>query len=277
MADDLSLTLLRSLLPDLHRDVKAGDVGARRELVRVLGQIERIEARARGFDTAQTPTQPTDGQRGFTAPVGAPGQDVSRMMKAEFDQRLAGMQLRDELPPRWLELYDALLDERGEDGKRRWDWRKALYIAWHCTPREQREPQTVGGLAKRLGVATSTMRAWRAKDAEIERRIAELPRLLLMDHLASVYEAVATLASTPDPKTFPDRRLFLELTGQYSPRTGVEFGGEVAVVAVTAAERIAAMQRAQQRMGEIVANEGDAPSSNSPQGGEGRSRSGGER
>jgi len=51
-------------------------------------------------------------------------------------------------------------------------------------------------------------------------------------------------AATPDPKTFQDRRLFLELTGQYSPKAGVILGGEVQVATVTAAERIAAMQRA---------------------------------
>jgi len=65
-----------------------------------------------------------------------------------------------------------------------------------------------------------------------------------MEHVASVYQALATLASTPDPKTFQDRRLFLELTGQYSPKTGVILGGEVQVATITAAERIAAMQRA---------------------------------
>lgn len=186
----------------------------------------------------------TDQQRGFTAPALAPGQDVSRLKKRELDQHLAGLQGRDEAPPAWLEIYDALLDERDEEGKRRWDWRRALYIAWCCTPKEARDPKTLGGLARRLGVATSTMREWRYRDPEIERRISELPRLLLMEHVASVYQALATLASTPDPKTFQDRRLFLELTGQYSPKAGVILGGEVQVATVTAAERIAAMQRA---------------------------------
>jgi len=186
----------------------------------------------------------TDQQRGFTAPALAPGQDVSRLKKRELDQHLAGLQAQDVAPPTWMELYDALLDERGEDGHRRWDWRKALFIAWCCTPKEERDPKTLGGLARRLGVATSTMREWRYKDPEIERRISELPRLLLMEHVASVYQALATLASTPDPKTFQDRRLFLELTGQYSPKAGVILSGDVQVATITAAERIAAMQRA---------------------------------
>lgn len=239
MAEDLNLQLLKAQLPGLHRDAQAGDASARRELVRVVALIEEMEKR-RGGDAAPE----TAGQRGFTAPPAAPGQDVSRLKKRELDQHLAGLQVRDEAPPTWMELYDALLDERDEEGKRRWDWRRALYIAWHCAPKDQRDPKTVGGLARRLGVATSTMREWRYKDPEIERRISELPRLLLMEHVASVYQALATLAATPDPKTFQDRRLFLELTGQYSPKAGVILGGEVQVATVTAAERIAAMQRA---------------------------------
>jgi len=239
MAEDLNLQLLKAQLPGLHRDAQAGDASARRELVRVVALIEEMEKR-RGGDAAPE----TAGQRGFTAPPAAPGQDVSRLKKRELDQHLAGLQVRDEAPPTWMELYDALLDERDEEGKRRWDWRKAMFIAWSCTPKDQRDPKTLGGLARRLGVATSTMREWRYKDPEIERRISELPRLLLMEHVASVYQALATLAATPDPKTFQDRRLFLELTGQYSPKAGVILGGEVQVATVTAAERIAAMQRA---------------------------------
>lgn len=242
MADDLTLQLLKAQLPGLHRDAQAGDAGARRELVRVVGLIERMEGRSRDA-SPQTAQHDREG-RGFTTPPTAPGQDVSRLKKRELDQHLAGLQAQDEAPPAWMELYDALLDERDEEGKRRWDWRKALYIAWNCTPREERDPKTLGGLARRLGVAASTMRAWRYSDPEIERRISELPRLLLMEHVASVYQALATLASTPDPKTFQDRRLFLELTGQYSPKAGVILGGEVQVATVTAAERIAAMQRA---------------------------------
>jgi hypothetical protein len=240
MAEDLNLQLLKSQLPGLHRDAQAGDAGARRELVRVIGLIDRMEERARSGDRPE----PLEGGRGFTAPSAAPGQDVSRIKKRELDQHLAGLQAQDVAPPTWMELYDALLDERDEDGKRRWDWRRALFIAWCCTPKEERDPKTLGGLARRLGVATSTMREWRYKDPEIERRISELPRLLLMEHVASVYQALATLASTADPKTFQDRRLFLELTGQYSPKAGVVLSGDVQVATITAAERIAAMQRA---------------------------------
>jgi len=108
MAEDLNLQLLKAQLPGLHRDAQAGDASARRELVRVIGLIDRMEARA-GFDTPQTATQPTEGQRGFTAPIAAPGQDVSRLKKRELDQHLAGLQDRDEAPPTWMELYDALL------------------------------------------------------------------------------------------------------------------------------------------------------------------------
>lgn len=153
---------------------------------------------------------------GFTAPPNAPGQDVSRLSKAALDAWLSGQGE----PPEWLGLYEQLLSERTEEGRPRWDWRKALYIAWRCVPPSFRQPRYEHELATLLGLTnTRTIRQWRERDPGIEERIAELPRQMLMDHVSAVLSALVTVASDADPKAHADRKLFLEMTGQYKPRS----------------------------------------------------------
>lgn len=145
-------------------------------------------------------------------------------------------------PPPWLSLWRDLCDERvvvlDSDGqpvldargemrtRRRWDWRKALYIAWSCVPKQSRLPKTLEELCSLLGLASSgTIRNWRRADPGLQERIVELPRQLLVNHAVDVYDALVSVATTPDPKAFNDRRLFLELIGQYAPKGGVELSG----------------------------------------------------
>lgn len=155
--------------------------------------------------------------RGFTTSPLAPGQAESRLAKRDLERWLAGVQARGEAPPAWLEFYDALLDERDAAGKRRWDWRKALFIAWSCVPKAQRQPRTLTELASRLGLRTSAIRMWRRNDPAIMERIAAGPREMLLDYVADVMQALVASAADPDPRSFQDRRLFLEITGNYHP------------------------------------------------------------
>jgi len=201
MADDLNATLLRGLLPALYKEAQAGDRAATDRIIRIIGQLERLEG--------ATPAPP----EGFTAPPTAPGQPESRLSRDKLHARLADLQAQDAAPPPWLELYDELLAEKNDAGHQRWDWRKALYIAWSCVPRSKREPKTLGALADRLGVRTSTMREWRRHDPEIEQRIADLPHQVLLDHVADVYAATIEVASTPDPRCTAERQLFYKLAG----------------------------------------------------------------
>ena len=168
----------------------------------------------------------------FPASAATPGQKESREARSLLETWLAEHR---EQPPRWLGLWQELSEERvpvvGRDGEpvlnergeartaRRWDWRKALFIAWSALPRSQRNPKTLDGLVDLLGLANAgTIRHWRAKDPGIDERIAELPRKLLMGHVADVYEAMVSVATSPDPRAYQDRRLFLELTGEYAPK-----------------------------------------------------------
>lgn len=215
MADDLNLQLLKAQLPGLHRDAQAGDTAARRELVRVVGMIEQMEGR-------QKPQE-----RGLTASPALPGQAESKASRTALGTWLGERQRAGQGPPAWLELYDDLLEERGPDGKPRWDWRKALFIAWSCVPRPQREPGTLTEVAGMLGVRPSTMRKWRLHDPEIVDRISAAPRRMLLEHVADVYAALVEVATQPDPRAFQDRRLFLEMTGDYRPSAAVALDGRM--------------------------------------------------
>lgn len=162
---------------------------------------------------------------GFTAPAAAPGQAESRRGKAALDALLTEATE----PPEWKDLYEKLLDERVErDGMiaPKWDWRKALYIAWSVVPKAKRQPPTEDELAVLLNLKnTRTIRQWKQKFPEIEERIAVLPKHLLLTHLADVYEAMVTVAKMPVPAAHQDRRLFLELTGDYAPKSNLQHTG----------------------------------------------------
>jgi hypothetical protein len=160
---------------------------------------------------------------GFTAPANAPGQAESHRSKAELDDWLGEQREQ----PTWRALYDQLLQERTEQGRPRWDWRTALYIAWRCVPPALREPRYEHDLATLLGLTnTRTIRQWREKDPQIDERIAALPRELLMDHVSAVMSALVTVASSPAPQAHPDRKLFLEMVGEYRTRSSVALMGE---------------------------------------------------
>jgi hypothetical protein len=118
--------------------------------------------------------------------------------------------------PAWWEQYQALLDAG-------WPWRVACYIAWASSPRQARWPKTQDELARQvLGLTSDRQIAtWRAKNPAIDELIASLQALPLMDHRADVFRALAVSASTHDHRNNPDRKLFLELTGDYSPRSEV--------------------------------------------------------
>ncbi|RIK41624.1 MAG: hypothetical protein DCC55_11445 [Chloroflexi bacterium] len=183
---------------------------------------------------------------GFLLPANVPGQAESRASKARLDAILEARRARPTSPEwtetsgeplAWEAMYYDLLAEKVEvkkpDGSvtqgPRWDWRKALYIAWSCVPPSKRWPRFETDLIDLLGLTnTATIRKWKASDPEIEDRIREGPKKLLGGHIAEVLEALVEVAKLPDPKAHQDRRLFLEMTEQYSPKGTVGVVGAVA-------------------------------------------------
>lgn len=118
----------------------------------------------------------------------------------------------------WLDDYRQLL----EDG---WPWRVACYIAWRSAPKRnsdgtERWPKTQGELAREvLGLESDrVIRTWRERNPGIEAAIAMMKAKALFEHRRDVFNALVTSASNPSHKNHTDRKLFLEMTGDYTPR-----------------------------------------------------------
>ncbi len=146
----------------------------------------------------------------FTASEATPGQRESRKAHAAFEDLVKDAAV-------WLDDYYRL---RGEG----WDWRRAAYIAWASSPVTDRWPKTQMELAtKVLGLKTDrTIQKWRADDEHIDDRVAKMQIEPLMRHRRDVIEALISVASSHDPKAASDRRVFLEMTGDYKPKSTVQ-------------------------------------------------------
>jgi hypothetical protein len=117
----------------------------------------------------------------------------------------------------WSERYRELLNAG-------WPWRVACYIAWASSPRIGRWPETQQELATEVLGLTSdrVIASWRKKNPTIDSLIAEWQALPLLEHRADVIAALSRSASNPDHRHNPDRKVFLEMTGDYTPKTKLE-------------------------------------------------------
>lgn len=118
---------------------------------------------------------------------------------------------------KWVERYRDLLNAG-------WPWRVACYIAWASSPRIGRWPGTQQELAADvLGLTSDRVIAtWRKKNPMIDQLIAEWQALPLLEHRADVFAALAKSASDPDHRHNPDRKVYLEMTGDYVPRAKLD-------------------------------------------------------
>lgn len=108
-----------------------------------------------------------------------------------------------------------------------WDWRKAVYIAWAASPVKERTPVTQEELATQiLGLGSDRVIAtWRKREA-IDDTVAVMQAAPLLRHRRDIYEALVKVAVDPDPKAHADRKLALELLGDYKPKSQVETTGK---------------------------------------------------
>jgi hypothetical protein len=100
-----------------------------------------------------------------------------------------------------------------------WHWRVAAYIAWASSPRTERTPSSQAELAKTyLGLTSDrVISTWRKKNPVIDEMVSVLQSAPLWDHRADVFDALVQNAAKADYKTHNDRKLFLEMTGDYTP------------------------------------------------------------
>lgn len=194
----------------------------------------------------------TDEESAFPASIANPGQPESRKAYARFREWKDGIVTEDgkaldlpkvmlahkagsgilDTPPIWFAEYDELRAEG-------WDWRKAAYIAWAASPTVNRWPDNQKELATLvLGLKSDrTIRKWRESDPRIDDRVGKLMVSPLFAHKRDVIDALVQVASSPDPKAHPDRRMFLEMTGDYKPKGQIALsnpdGGPVQLEAVS--------------------------------------------
>ena len=141
-----------------------------------------------------------------------------------------------EIKAREMAARDALKDRIEEGEEISWaeryrqinesgvPWRIAVYVAWASMPKTKRTPRTQEELATEyLGLTSDRQIAtWRKKYPEIDTMIAALQADALYDARADVFDALVKMAMTPDYKARGDRKLFLEMTGDYVPTTKLE-------------------------------------------------------
>ncbi|MCL4867766.1 MAG: hypothetical protein KJ063_02260 [Anaerolineae bacterium] len=131
--------------------------------------------------------------------------------KRLFEVMLAGSQYP------WVGDYLALLDEG-------WYWRDAVFIAWKGTPKRYREPGDQDGLADVMGISGRTLKGRLAKNPAIRVRAARQVTGRAMERVDEVMDALIDSATSANYKSHPDRKLFLEITGVYTPKQGIELG-----------------------------------------------------
>lgn len=114
--------------------------------------------------------------------------------------------------PRWLDDYLELC-------KGGWPWRVAAYIAWASTPKGSREPKTQEELARiHLGLTSDrAINTWRRKNPAIDEKVRIMQAGPLFKHRAEIFTALAAVAVKPEYKSHNDRKLALELMGDYMP------------------------------------------------------------
>lgn len=117
----------------------------------------------------------------------------------------------------WMEEYRKLRDGG-------WDWRVAAYIAWASSPKGNRTPKSQDELAREhLGLMSDrAISTWRRKNPAIDEMVAMLQSAPLWEHRADVYQALIDMAKQSDYKSHNDRKLFLELIGDYLPAAKLE-------------------------------------------------------
>jgi len=143
---------------------------------------------------------------------------ISEAAASGFGERIEQMQAAHQAPE-WLADY-LTLREQG------WPWRVGCYIAWASSPKIGRWPETLQELATDILGLTSprVIYTWRRKYNSIDTVVMMMQSKPLWDHRKEVLTALVAVAIQPDYKSFNDRKLFLEITGDYTPKSQMQIG-----------------------------------------------------
>lgn len=119
--------------------------------------------------------------------------------------------------PSWADIYHQLLNANVRP-------RIAAFVAWATMPKKYRWPKTQDELAiEVLGLTSDrAIATWRKKYPEIDMMISELQAEAMLEYRPGAFHALGTVASDPTYRANPDRRLFFEMTKDYTPRQKIE-------------------------------------------------------
>ena len=156
-------------------------------------------------------SQPEAFAGSFPAPPDTPGQRESR---ATLLQLLDAPE-----KPAWWQDYLAIREAFPHFR----NWRIYVYIAWAGQPAAARQPRSVQELAEQvLGCSDRAVRNWREASygdkADIAEAIAWVQASPLLRTRREIYDALAASAVIVGPKGHNDRKLALEMLGDYRPR-----------------------------------------------------------
>ncbi|MBA4420260.1 MAG: hypothetical protein C0391_03860 [Anaerolinea sp.] len=157
--------------------------------------------------------------------------EISDAARERFEQMVAGVLASPQPPPNnpsdvfgeganpeeWFSQYLEL-------AKAGFKWRVAAYIAWASSPKIDRWPKTQNQFATQILGLTSdrVIITWRQKNPSIDSTIGQLQSQPLFAHRADIFDALIESASNPNYKNHQDRKLALEMLGDYSPKIKIE-------------------------------------------------------
>lgn len=121
----------------------------------------------------------------------------------------------------WMDDYWRFIGEG-------WSWRQTVYMIWAALPPSQRRPKTQAELATEVLGLTSdrVIRDWKADNPAMQAEIAKLMKSMLFKHRPAIYDALVQAASNPNPRAHADRKLAMEMLGDYVPRQKLTVGPE---------------------------------------------------
>jgi len=119
----------------------------------------------------------------------------------------------------WMDDYWDLLEEG-------YTWRQAVYMLWEAQPPDRRRPRYQNELATQvLGLTTDrVVSQWKAENPAMAARIARLTVSALAKARSRIIAALIESASDPNPRSHSDRKMALQMTGDYVDTQNVQVG-----------------------------------------------------
>jgi hypothetical protein len=119
----------------------------------------------------------------------------------------------------WMNDYWELIAEG-------WAWRQAVLMLWEAQPARARTPKTQIELATQVLGLTSdrVISGWKQDNPAMAARIARLTVSAVSKARAEVIAALVAAASDPNPRSHADRKMVLEMTGDYVPKMKMGVG-----------------------------------------------------